>query len=274
MNRYAVFGQPISHSLSPRIHAAFGAQLGIVLDYRAIETGRDAFSATLAAFARDGGLGANVTLPLKEDAFALCATSTERARRCGSVNTLIREAGAWRGDSTDGIGFLRDLAHHGIEPHGQRVLLLGAGGAARAVAFALVDAGVRELAIANRRHERSASLAEALDADTVVVHEWAALDRTGAGWQVVVNATSAGHGSAGLQLPATLVDARTFCYDLSYGHAARAFLDWARAGGAAASDGLGMLVEQAAESFHCWHGAQPDTAPVQADLRALLDARG
>ncbi|HEY6942859.1 MAG TPA: shikimate dehydrogenase, partial [Dokdonella sp.] len=104
MNRYAVFGQPIAHSLSPRIHAAFGAQLGIALDYRAIEAGRETFAATLAAFARDGGCGANVTLPLKEDATALCDALSDRARRCGSVNTLIRAGDGWRGDSTDGIG--------------------------------------------------------------------------------------------------------------------------------------------------------------------------
>ncbi|MGN6518184.1 MAG: shikimate dehydrogenase, partial [Dokdonella sp.] len=144
MDRYAVFGQPIAHSLSPRIHATFGAQLGIRLDYRAIEAARETFAATLVAFARDGGRGANVTLPLKEDAAALCDALSERARRCGSVNTLIRDGDAWRGDSTDGVGLLRDLARHGIDTRGLRVLLLGAGGAARAAAFALVDAGARE----------------------------------------------------------------------------------------------------------------------------------
>jgi len=280
MNRYAVFGQPIAHSLSPRIHAAFGAQLGIALDYRAIEAGRDAFATTLAAFARDGGRGANVTLPLKEDAAALCNALSARARRCGSVNTLTRDGDSWRGDSTDGVGFLRDLEHRyagptrTYDPARMRVLLLGAGGAARAVAFALVDAGIGELAIANRGRERTSALAGALQADCVVAHEWSALDVAGGGWDVVVNATSAGHGDSGLQLPSTLVAARTFCYDLSYGHAAQPFLAWARASGAVTtSDGLGMLVEQAAESFERWHGVHPDTAPVHAHLRAVLDAR-
>lgn len=268
MTLYAVFGQPIAHSLSPRIHAMFGAQLGIALDYRAIEAGRDEFAERVDAFAREGGRGANVTLPLKQDALALCAALSDRARRAGSVNTLIRDGDAWRGDSTDGAGLLRDLRErHDFDPRDCRVLLLGAGGAARAAAFAFADAGVRELVIANRTRGRAVELAQSIGnaASAVAPSELETLGR----FDLIVNATAAGHAGATIALPRTLLDARALCYDLSYGNAAQTFLDAARKAGATRlSDGLGMLVEQAAESFACWHGLHPDTAPVYAALRA------
>jgi len=273
MERYAVFGQPIAHSLSPRIHAAFAAQCGIALDYRAIEAGREAFAVALAGFAREGGRGANVTLPLKEDAASLCATLSNRARRCGSVNTLVRAGDGWHGDSTDGIGFLRDLARHRVEPRGLRVLLLGAGGAARAVAFALVDAGVCELVVANRTGVRAGALVDALGAASRAC-AWDALARQGA-FDLLVNATSAGHSGDAFEWPLAAGVAPGACYDLSYGKAAQPFL--AAAHGACAGavhDGLGMLVEQAAESFECWHRVRPDPTPVLADLRARVDLRG
>lgn len=272
--RYAVFGQPIGHSLSPRIHAAFGAQLGIALDYRAIEAGRAEFADRVAAFACEGGRGANVTLPLKEDALTLCATLSDRARRAGSVNTLIRDGDAWRGDSTDGAGLLRDLRErHAFDVPGLRVLLLGAGGAARAAAFAFADAGVRELVIANRTLDRARALADAIgDAARVGICTWSEL-AAAHGFDLIVNATAAGHADAAIELPRSLLGPQTLCYDLSYGKAARAFLDWAHGAGATrASDGLGMLVEQAAESFQLWHGTRPDTAAVYAELRALSAA--
>ena len=271
--RYAVFGQPIAHSLSPRIHAMFGAQLGIAIDYRAIEAGREEFSARLEAFARDGGCGANVTLPLKRDALALCAAVSDHALRCGSVNTLIRDGAAWRGDSTDGAGLLIDLdLRHGFEATGcgrnWRCLLLGAGGAARAVAFALADPGVLEaLVIANRTHERARELAAAIGAANVEAVDWRALGDAGA-FDIVLHATSAGHGDASLSLPRSIITDRSLCYDLSYGEAALPFLRWAKAAGAGyLADGLGMLVEQAAESFFIWHGRAPDTARVFDALR-------
>ncbi|GAA0712510.1 shikimate dehydrogenase [Dokdonella soli] len=273
-SRYAVFGQPIAHSLSPRIHTLFAAQFGIALDYRAIEAGREDFVQVLDAFARNGGRGANVTLPLKEDAAALCAECSERARRCGSVNTLLRVGDMWHGDSTDGAGLLRDLReHHDFDPRDQRILLLGAGGAARAAAFAFIDAGAAELVIANRTFERADTLAAAIDAPSrVAARAWTELS-IGDGFDLVVNATAAGHAGAAFDLPCDRLASRTFCYDLSYGKAASPFLDWARATGAShVSDGLGMLVEQAAESFAIWHGRRPDTAPVHAELRAQLVA--
>ena len=270
--RYAVFGQPITHSLSPRIHAAFAAQFGIALDYRAIEVGREGFASALDAFAREGGRGANVTLPLKEHAFTLCVQSSDRARHAGSVNTLTRDGDRWRGDSTDGAGLLRDWrARHSFEPHHRRCLLLGAGGAARAVAFALADAGVGDLVIANRSPERASALAAAIGtAPRACAWDQLVAERA---FDLVVDATAAGHVGDNLDLPTTLITPATLCYDLSYGPAATVFLAWARAAGAPqVSDGLGMLIEQAAESFALWHGAQPDIAPVYAELRALVDA--
>jgi len=274
--RYAVFGQPIAHSLSPRIHAMFGAELGIALDYRAIEAGRDDFAHALEAFARDGGSGANVTLPLKEDALSLCVDLSQRARRCGSVNTVIRRGENWRGDSTDGIGLLRDLRERfAFDPTGQSCLLIGAGGAARAVAFALADAGAGRLTIANRTHERAVALAAAVGAapsvEAIAWHDLATADA----FDLVVHATAAGHVDATLDLPRNLVSGETLAYDLSYGRAATAFLAWAQASGTArAADGLGMLIEQAAESFAIWHGLMPDTMPVYDEMRALLAASG
>lgn len=272
--RYAVFGQPIAHSLSPRIHAAFGAQLGIAIDYRAIEAGRDDFPGALAAFARGDGRGANVTLPLKEDAFAVCATHSTRATRAGSVNTLIRDGATWHGDSTDGIGLLRDLRErHTFDPRDRRVLLLGAGGAARAAAFAFSDAGVRTLVIANRTAQRAHALGDALaDATCVRVTAWDAAFE-GDDFDLVVNATAAGHGGS-FSLREPTFSAHTLCYDLSYGSTAQPFLDWARAAGATqVSDGLGMLVEQAAESFLLWHGQRPDTTAVYTEMRAPFTPR-
>lgn len=269
-HRYAVFGQPIAHSLSPRIHALFGAQLGIAVDYRAIEAGRDDFAAALAAFARDGGVGANVTLPLKQDALALCRAASDRARRSGSVNTLLRDGDGWRGDSTDGIGFLHDLRErHGFDPRQRRVLLIGAGGAARAVAAALVDAGVHDLVVANRTRERIADLVRRLASDCVFGCELDKIDQLHDRYDLIVNATSLGHGDDAFELPRRLLGRDTLCYDLSYDRAARPFLDWAAAAGASrACDGLGMLVEQAAESFSLWFGQRPDARAVLAALRA------
>jgi shikimate dehydrogenase len=268
--RYAVFGQPIAHSLSPRIHAMFGTQLEIPIDYRAIESSRNDFARALHAFAHEGGAGANVTLPLKQDAAALCSSVSARARRCGSVNTLIRDGDGWRGDSTDGSGFLRDLAEqHAFDPPGHRCLLLGAGGAARAVAFALADADVAHLAIANRTHERARALAASIGVKVRAIG-WSDLPAADP-FDLIVHATAAGHGTAKFSAPAPIVEAQTLCYDLSYGHAAAPFLRWARAAGARhASDGLGMLIEQAADAFAIWHGRRPDTAPIHATLRHEL----
>ncbi len=269
---FAIFGQPITHSLSPRIHAAFARQSGIHLEYRAIEASAESFVVELARFASAGGRGANVTLPLKTLAARLCMSLGERARRADSVNTLVRAGAGWHGESTDGIGLVRDItARHQLDLRERRTLLLGAGGAARAAAFALIDAGIAELTIANRTPERADALADAIGTpERVHTRYWDDLGQWGA-FDLVVNATSAGHGNRGLHLPRSLVGPRTLCYDLSYGKAAIGFLAWARSAGAqAALDGLGMLVEQAAEAFALWHGQRPDTEAVHAELRKYV----
>ncbi|WP_454262356.1 shikimate dehydrogenase [Pseudoxanthomonas mexicana] len=269
-HRYAVFGHPVAHSLSPRIHAAFAQQTGIVLEYTAIDAAPHDFVAALDRFADDSGAGANVTLPLKEAAFAICAQTTDRARRAGAVNTLTRNEGQWHGDNTDGAGLVRDLTgRHGLDLRARRALLLGAGGAARGVAPALLDAGISELIIVNRTAERADALADALgEPDRAHSRYWRDLGDLG-DFSLIVNATSASRQDQGaFTLPFHLATPRTLAVDLNYGEAAIPFLAWARAAGCHdAVDGLGMLVEQAAEAFEHWHGVRPDTDPVYAALR-------
>ena len=270
-SRYAVFGHPIAHSLSPRIHAAFAAQHGIALDYTAIDAPPMQFASTLEAVAADGGRGGNVTLPLKEAAFALCAQVSDRARAAGAVNTLVRNDGQWHGDNTDGAGLVRDLTgRHGLDLRGRRTLLLGAGGAARGVAPALLDAGVLELVVVNRTPERADALVDALgQPGRAHSRYWDDLENQG-DFELIINATSAGRGGdTGFSAPFTLVNSRTLAVELNYGGAAIPFLAWARAAGCRdVIDGLGMLVEQAAVAFALWHGVHPDTRPVYDALRA------
>lgn len=269
-SHHAVFGHPVAHSLSPAIHAAFGRQLGIALDYVAIDATAETFELALARFAAGGGSGANVTLPLKETAFALVNTCSERARRAGAVNTLVRQGETWFGDNTDGAGLVRDLTgRHGLDLRGRRTLLLGAGGAARGVAPLLLDAGISALYVVNRTPARTDALADALgDPERVHPRNVEAIGELGE-FDLIVNATSAGRSGALPALPRALVGMRTAAVDLSYGEAAVPFLAWARAHGARdVIDGLGMLVEQAADSFALWHGVRPETDPVFATLQA------
>ncbi|MGJ7904537.1 shikimate dehydrogenase [Lysobacter sp. 1R34A] len=272
--RYAVFGHPVSHSLSPRIHAAFGRQLGIALDYIAIDAAPEQFDAALAAFAAEGGLGANITLPLKTRAAAICSHLSERAQRAGAVNTLIRSATGWEGDNTDGTGLIRDLTErHGLDLRSRRTLLIGAGGAARGVAPALLDAGIGDLYIVNRTSERADALADALGMPGRVHPRYLADVGTLGNFDLIVNATSAARDDAMPTLPMSLATPRTAAVDLSYGEVAIPFLAWAKVAGAHDRiDGLGMLVEQAAESFERWHRKRPDTDPVYAMLRERADA--
>lgn len=265
---YAVFGTPIAHSLSPRIHAAFARQVGIDLDYVAIEAGVADFATALDGFVARGGVGANITLPLKRRAAELAETLGERAARIGVANTLVRTATGWHGDNTDGIGLVRDLTmRQGLDLRARRTLLLGAGGGARGIAPALLDAGIGELTIVNRSPERADALADALG-EPGRVHPRYLADLAALGeFDLIVNATSAARGGELPVLPRALVGRRTAAIDLSYGEAAIPFLAWARANGCHdAVDGLGMLVEQAAESFALWHGVRPETDAVYAEL--------
>ena len=271
--RFAVFGDPVAHSLSPRIHRNFAVQFRIDLEYRAIRAAVEDFASTLAAFVREGGRGANITLPFKQAAFMLCTERGAFAQRVGAVNTLTATgAGTWRGDNTDGPGLVRDLTErHSLDLRGRRGLLLGAGGAARAAAFALLDAGVERLVIANRTPERADALADEIgEPERAHTRYWEDLGSCGS-FELIVDATAAGHARQALQLPFSLVAPRALCYHLSYGDAATDFLAWARAARAGqALDGLGMLVEQAAESFLIWHGMRPDTAAIFAQLRVEM----
>lgn len=260
MDRYAVIGHPIGHSKSPRIHAAFAAQVGHVLTYSALYAPRDGFAATCARFIERGGLGLNVTVPFKLDALAFVHELDTFAAHAQAVNTIVvRTDGRRIGHNTDGIGLVRDLAANlGCELRGARVLVVGAGGAVRGIVVPLLDAGVEELRIANRTRANAESLVATFADARVATH-----DAGAPAFDVVLNATSAGLVGSNVEFPAGSVGARTFAYDLSYGPAARPFLGWAQDGGARrVADGLGMLVEQAAESFWLWRGVRPDTAPV------------
>jgi len=267
---YAVFGHPVAHSLSPQIHAAFGRQTGIPVDYRAIDVEPGQFTHALADFVAQGGAGANVTLPLKQAAFSLCDDLTERARRAGAVNTLVRNGDTWHGDNTDGAGLVRDLTdRRALDLRARRTLLLGAGGAARGVAPALLDAGIGELFVVNRTPQRTDALADALG-EPGRVHPRYLTDLPALGeFDLIVNATSATRDGGLFTLPRALVGRRCAAVDLNYGEAAIPFLAWARASGCHdAVDGLGMLVEQAAESFARWHGVRPETDAVFGGLHA------
>jgi shikimate dehydrogenase len=270
---YAVFGHPVAHSLSPRIHAAFGRQAGINVDYRAIDAEPGQFTHALADFVAQGGAGANVTLPLKQAAFSLCDDLTERARRAGAVNTLVRNGDTWHGDNTDGVGLVRDLTdRQALDLRARRTLLLGAGGAARGVSPALLDAGIGDLYIVNRTPQRADALADALgEPGRVHPRYWTDLQALGE-FDMIVNATSAAREGAVPTLPRSIVGRRCVAVDLSYGEAAIPFLAWARAAGCThAIDGLGMLVEQAAESFARWHGVRPETDEVYDMLASHHD---
>ena len=265
---FAVFGTPIAHSLSPRIHAAFAKQTGIDLEYVAIEAGPEDFAALLDGFAARGGRGANITLPLKRRAFELAGSSAARATRMGVANTLVRRDGGWHADNTDGVGLVRDLTdRQGLDLRGRRTLLVGSGGGARGIAPALLDAGIDQLFVVNRTTERADALVDALG-EPGRVHARYLGDVAALGeFDLIINATSAARGGELPALPRSLIGRRTAAVDLSYGEAAIPFLAWARANGSHdAVDGLGMLVEQAAESFALWHGVRPETDAVFAAL--------
>jgi len=268
--RYAVFGHPVLHSLSPKIHQAFGQQSGIDLEYVAIECAPGDLPGTLASFAKSGGLGANITLPHKQRAAELCNLLSKRAQRAGAVNTLIRHDTGWLGDNTDGAGLIRDLTdRHGLDLRGRRTLLLGAGGAARGVAPSLMDAGIGDLYVVNRDSAKADALVDQIGEPGRVHSRYLEDIGTLGEFDLILNATSATRHGALPPLPMSLIGPRSAAVDLSYGEAAIPFLAWARATGARDTiDGLGMLVEQAAESFFLWHGVRPDTDPVYAELAA------
>jgi shikimate dehydrogenase len=272
-DRYAVFGNPIGHSKSPAIHAQFAAQTGQDLVYDALLAPLDGFAQAVHDFAAAGGKGANVTVPFKEEAFRLAARCTPRAERAGAVNTLALGPDGVLGDNTDGAGLVRDIeANLGITLNDKRLLLLGAGGAARGVIAPLQDCRPASLTIANRSADKALALAAEF-ADLGLIDGGGFADLAGRSFDVVVNATSASLAGEALPLPAGLFAPGSLAYDMMYGKGDTPFLMLARRQGAAhLADGLGMLVEQAAEAFLLWRGVRPDTAPVLAGLRSQIAA--
>ena len=273
-DRYAVFGNPISHSKSPRIHALFAAQTGQAMSYEALLAPLDGFAAAVADFVQSGGKGANVTVPFKEEAFRLATALTPRAQAAGAVNTLSFDGDAIRGDNTDGAGLVRDLAHNlGCDLAGKRILLLGAGGAARGVILPLLEAGPAALALANRTEEKAFRLALEFAAyrkgAAILPEGYGFAQLAGREFDLVINATSAGLSDSALPLPPHLFAPHALAYEMVYGRETP-FMRLARAAGAPGvrvADGLGMLVEQAAEAFVLWRGVRPETGPVLAALR-------
>lgn len=267
-------GYPIAHSKSPFIHAAFAAQTGEQLSYEAICVEPGTFAEAVATFRKGGGRGLNVTLPFKEEALAIADAASDRATQAGAANTLRFDAsGKCEADNTDGVGLIRDLGdNHGVEIRGRRVLLLGAGGAARGVIALLLAAQPQSLVIANRTHERAVDLAKhfravgpvsALTLGAVAARKF----------DLIINATSASLQNQVPDIPISTVAVGGCCYDMMYAAEPTAFLRWARNSDAGCRvDGAGMLVEQAAESFYLWRGVRPRTREVIAALRAQLTA--
>jgi len=273
-DRYAVIGNPVAHSLSPEIHARFARDCGQCLVYERLLAPLDGFEATVAAFREAGGRGLNVTVPFKREPAALADRPSERVRQAGAANTLgFDDDGIWA-DNTDGLGLVADLQGRlGITLSGARLVLLGAGGAARGVVGPLLAAGVERLVVVARRPDQAAELASAFGDPRLEAGGFDVLASLRA--DIAVNATSAGLSDASLPVPAGFWPCVRFAYDMVYGTRPTRFMQDALAGGCAeASDGLGMLVEQAAESFALWRGVRPATAEVFAAIRASIAGRG
>lgn len=261
-DRYAVVGNPVAHSRSPWIHAEFARATGHDLDYGRIEAPLDGFEHTVERFRAAGGKGLNVTLPFKEAAFRYCKSVSKRAAAAQAVNTLSFGDGVF-GDNTDGVGLVADLKNNlALSLGGKTVLLMGAGGAAQGVVQALLEAGAARLVIANRTVAKAEALAARFG---VTASSYEALGRQA--FDLVINATSAGLSDEAPGLPASILQRAGLAYDMVYGRDTP-FLAMARAAGTRGCDGLGMLVEQAAESFLIWRGVRPDTRSVLERLRA------
>ena len=273
VDRYAVFGNPIKQSKSPVIHSAFAAQCGHHIQYRAVRVELGQFAAAAKRFFGAGGCGLNVTVPFKQEAFEYADSLSRRAERAGAVNTLTRQDdGSIHGDNTDGVGLVRDMvANHGWSVQGARVLIIGAGGAVRGVLEPLMLERPREVVIANRTAARAEGLAEEFNDLPCDIEGGGYSLWENRQFDLIINASSAGLQGDMPELPASLLTERSCCYDLVYGAEPTVFMRWAAQQAAwAVADGLGMLVEQAAESFYRWRRVRPETGPVIQQLRDML----
>ena len=273
IGNFAVIGDPVEHSLSPKIHNLFAKQHGNQIAYEKIRVTKGSFVAFVKDFFSNRGAGLNITLPLKTEAFELADTLDEDSRSCQAVNTLKPVNGKLSGFNTDGVGFLADLeTWHGIALKDKRILLLGSGGAARGIVRPLLTREPKTLVIANRTQASAGALADQLISENLIGLEGLGLDDTqllDKRFDIIVNATSAGHKNSEMPIDEDLLE-DAICYDLSYGPAA-SFFRWAESRGAKRSiDGLGMLIEQAAKSYEIWTGFSPDTEPVRAKIRDEL----
>ncbi|MDR2219299.1 MAG: shikimate dehydrogenase [Methylobacillus sp.] len=265
MDRYAVIGNPVAHSKSPAIHAEFARQTGQALEYGHLFAPLDAFRETALHFRDEGGKGLNVTVPFKNEAFALATALTERARNAEAVNTLVFDRDNILGDNTDGAGLIRDLIHNlGFTLRHKRILLLGAGGAAQGVLFPLLHENPAQIVIANRTPERAMEMQRKAQNPAVEARTFETLAELT--FDLVINATSAGLSNSALPISGGIFAPDALAYDMLYGRDTP-FMQFARAENARVADGLGMLVEQAAESFHLWRGVRPDTRAVIEKLR-------
>lgn len=266
---YAVFGNPVAHSKSPQIHAGFAEQLGDPVRYEARLAPVDDLEGHWRAFLGEGGRGANVTVPFKQQAATLADRLSDRARQAGAVNTLVAsEEGEIIGDNTDGAGLLLDLKRLEAPLAGARILVLGAGGAVRGVLKPLLEAGPSALVIANRTVDKATALAGLFNEHGSV--DGCGFDEIEGRFDLVINATSASLAGALPPLPEALFNHDALAYDMMYGDAPTVFLQWAGGLGVRGADGLGMLVGQAAESWYQWRGTRPDTTPILEALRADL----
>jgi shikimate dehydrogenase len=271
-DRYAVLGNPVAHSQSPFIHAEFARQTGEPVEYTRVLCPMDGFEATVRKFVADGGKGCNVTLPFKFEAPRLAARVSDRAALAQAANVLRFDTGGWQADNTDGVGLVNDIVGNaGVAIGGARVLVVGAGGAAAGVLGPLLGQRPAEVVVANRRPERAVELIarHAPHADGTALRA-SGLDDPGVGFDIVINASASSIAGIASPVDAAVLRPGTLAVDLMYGPAADAFVRWARAHDAVGRDGLGMLVEQAAEAFFFWRGLRPQTAPVLAALRARL----
>lgn len=271
-DRYAVMGNPITHSKSPQIHQQFAEQTGQTLSYDKIKVETENFATDVAEFQKNNGKGLNITVPLKEEAFKLATQLTERARRAGAVNTLIlNNANDYIGDNTDGAGLVHDLTqNHQTELKDKDILILGAGGAVRGILEPFIKQQPARLVIANRTIKRAQDLANDFsDIANITVCEYSQL--AGQQFDIIINGTSASLSGDLPPLPDNLLKANSTTYDMMYGKDDTPFMQWSKENNAAVIiDGLGMLVEQAAESFYCWRKVKPNTQPVLESIRKNL----